>query len=79
MAAPLIDPTDPHDLTPDQRLEQLTALLGAGVERLLALQIATPLIQSDFSADGLDVSLHKSVHVARPVNAQHVPENGVSR
>jgi len=36
MAAPY-DPTDPANLSPDQRLDEVAALLAAGVERVLAL------------------------------------------
>ena len=35
----MFDPTDPLHLTPDQRLEELTALLAVGVRRALALRL----------------------------------------
>ena len=39
MAAPFRDddPTDPQHLTPEQRLDELAALLATGVRRVLAL------------------------------------------
>ena len=61
MAAPL-DPTDPHALTPDQRLDELADLLARGVRRALSLRAATP---PDSDPNGLDVSPEKSVHVPR--------------
>jgi hypothetical protein len=33
------DPTDPRHLTPDQRLDELAAILATGVRRALALGI----------------------------------------
>ena len=39
MAVPL-DPTDPRNLTPEQRLDELAAILATGVRRVLALRIS---------------------------------------
>ncbi len=68
MAAPF-DPTDPQHLTPEQRLDELTALLATGVRRALVLRpgLIGPLQKS--GPDGLDVSGETSVHASRPVNA----------
>ena len=68
MAAPF-DPTDPQHLTPEQRLDELTALLATGVRRVLALRLTRPESLQDLSRNGLDVSAEKSVHASRPVNA----------
>jgi hypothetical protein len=57
------DPTDPRQLTPEQRLDELTALLATGVRRLLVLRPA------DSPQNSLDVSSGTSVHASRPVNA----------
>jgi hypothetical protein len=59
------DPTDPRHLTPEQRIDELAALLAIGVRRLLALR---PALQ-DSPPNSLDVSPEKSVHATRPVNA----------
>ena len=70
MAARL-DPTDPRHLTPEQLLDDLTALLAKGTRRVLALRAATA-ITPDRGADPappdsaqirLDVSGKLSVHV----------------
>ena len=69
MAAPF-DPTDPQHLTPEQRLDELTALLANGVRRVLALRPpppAQPLQES--GQNPLDVLPAKSVHASRVVNA----------
>lgn len=59
------DPTDPRRLTPQQRLDELTALLATGVGRALALR---PRLQ-DSPQNPLDESPQKSVHATQPVNA----------
>ena len=59
------DPTDPRHLTPEQRLDELTALLATGVRRVLALRPPFP----DSPQNSLDVWPEKSVHATRPVNA----------
>jgi hypothetical protein len=68
------DPTDPVHLTPEQPLEELAAILAAGVRRALALRAGTPVcgpqqIPLESEQNGLDVLLEKSVHATRPVNA----------
>ncbi len=68
MAAPF-DPTDPQHLTPEHRLDELTALLATGVRRVLALRLPPPESLQNSSRNGLDVSGDKSVHASRPVNA----------
>ncbi len=60
------DPTDPRHLTPEQRLDEVTALLAVGVRRVVALR-SPPLQESEQIR--LDVCGTKSVHAARPVNA----------
>jgi hypothetical protein len=37
-----IDPTDPAKLTPEQRLDEITAILGEGVRRLRARAALPP-------------------------------------
>jgi hypothetical protein len=59
--ADAFDPTDPRNLTPDQRLDELTALLATGVRRAIALHPIDPLPESEQIQ--LDVSAQTSVHV----------------
>ena len=61
----MFDPTDPRNLTPEQRLDELTALLATGVRRVLALHL--PPLQKSAQIQ-LDVSSEKSVHASRTVN-----------
>jgi hypothetical protein len=56
------DPTDPAHLTPDQRLDELAALLAAGVRRLLKVR------PQEFSRNCLEMSGDLPLHVSRPVN-----------
>jgi hypothetical protein len=56
------DPTDPVNLSPEQRLDELTAILAAGVRRI-------PVPLPDSAQNGLDVSGKSRLHVSRPVNA----------
>jgi hypothetical protein len=72
--AAVYDPTDPKHLTPEQRLDEVAALLATGVQRALSLCAQTPIsaphqIPPESAQNGLDVLPEKSVHVARPVNA----------
>jgi hypothetical protein len=68
MAVPY-DPTDPNRLTPDQRLDELTALLATGMRRLLAKRSSHPVsLPADSDQNGLEVSSDLSLHVSRPVN-----------
>ena len=67
------DPTDPIHLTPDHRLDEVSALLATGMRRLLALRAkesphSTQILQNS-SQNGLDEWAKQSVHVSRPVNA----------
>jgi hypothetical protein len=57
------DPTDPAHLTPEQRLNELAAILATGVRRLLK---ARPP-ESDRNC--LEVSRDLPLHVSRPVNS----------
>jgi hypothetical protein len=72
--AVVYDPTDPIHLAPDQRLDEVAALLAIGVRRALAVRPVAPAsyhqqIPHESEQNGLDVLLEKSVHAARPVNA----------
>ena len=68
MAVPY-DPTDPVRLTPDQRLDELFALLATGMRRLLAQRASHPVsLPAESDGNGLDESGDLSVHVSRPVN-----------
>jgi hypothetical protein len=68
MAVPY-DPTDPNRLTSDQRLDELTAILAAGMRRLLGQRASHPVsLLPESDRNGLDVSADLSVHVSRPVN-----------
>jgi len=79
-ADPHFDPTDPRSMTPEQRHEELCALLATGARRVLALRAGpggtalaapTPLDSDasetppDSAPDGLELSRQKSVHVPR--------------
>ncbi len=65
MAVPF-DPTDPSYLTPDQRLEELAAILAAGVRRVRALRpVSLPETQPDSVRNGLDPSAEQSVYAPR--------------
>lgn len=62
------DPTDPRQLTPTQRLEELTAVLAAGAGRWLPLRAELAALPSaptpaESFQNPLDVSPQKSVHV----------------
>lgn len=69
----VFDPTDPRHLSPDQRLDQVAAILATGLRRALAVRVASGIlvqqIPPESEQNGLDVPPQKSVHVARPVNA----------
>jgi hypothetical protein len=62
----MFDPTDPSDLTPEQRLDELTALLATGLRRVLALR-PPPLQES--AQNPLDVCPKSRPHGTRTVNA----------
>jgi hypothetical protein len=68
MAVPF-DPTDPAHFTPEQRLDELAAILAAGVRRALALRAtpvpASPELPAECARDGLDPSRVQSVHGPR--------------
>ena len=64
------DPTDPDHLSPDQRLDELTAILAEGVRRLLSLRAApaespAPEIPPESTPNGLDVCGETRLHVPR--------------
>ncbi len=54
------DPTDPRHLTPEQRLEEVAAILATGVRRALAMRRSLTCPECD--PDRLDVSAETSVH-----------------
>ena len=63
------DPTDPRQLTPQQRLDALAAILAVGAGRVLLLR-ATPAPASaagppDSSQNQLDVSGDMRLHAPR--------------
>ena len=64
MAVPS-DPTDPSDLTPDQRLDEVAQILAIGVRRLLSLRTSRP---QESSGGRLEVPPALPLHVSRPVN-----------
>ncbi len=62
------DPAGPHVLTPDQRLDEVAAILALGIQRLFALRVE--VIESHSGASNssrncLDVSAEQSVTVPR--------------
>ena len=65
------DPTDPRDLTPEQRLDELAALLAKGARRVLALRANAAIAPvsgansapPESAQNPLDVSPELSVHV----------------
>ena len=63
------DPTDPRQLTPQQRLDALTALLATGAARVLALRITPAAAPANAPEDSgqieLDVSPQTRLHVPR--------------
>ena len=65
MAVPF-DPTDPSFLTPDQRLDELAALLAAGVRRAHELSPPSlPQIPPESARNGLDPPAEQSVYAPR--------------
>ena len=57
--ADAFDPTDPRQLSPQQRFDELAAILAIGARRALALRRVEP---PESEPNGLDVSAEKSVH-----------------
>ena len=82
MAVPF-DPTDPRHLSPEQRLDELTAILATGVRRVLALRV-TPAtsptlaqpeqILPDSSENCLEVSPRSRLHGTHVVNTTREPQ-----
>ena len=74
------DPTDPHHLTPEQRLDEVAAILATGVRRVLALRVSpatspAPLqIPPDSSQNCLEVSPQSRLHGTRVVNTSREPQ-----
>ena len=67
--AAAFDPTDPRQLTPQQRLDALTALLATGAARALAVRapptVAPAEATQDSAQNQLDVSPETRLHVPR--------------
>jgi hypothetical protein len=69
-------PTDPRDMTPDQRLDELSAILATGFRRVLALRARPDLPAQESpepalvesSVNCLDLSSEARLHVSRVVN-----------
>ena len=81
MAVPF-DPTDPRNLTPEQRLDELAAILATGVCRVLALRVSpltsAPLptpeqIPSESCQIPLEVSPQSRLHGSNVVNTTREP------
>ena len=82
MAAPF-DPTDPSNLTPEQRLDELSRLLAIGVERALSSSASSrfrgaPPPPPEFVGNQLDV-LPDIRHMTNVVNTQGESAAGVER
>ncbi len=60
--ADAFDPTDPRHLTPEQRIDELAAILAIGARRALALALRRSLTCPESDPNRLDVSAEKSVH-----------------
>jgi hypothetical protein len=63
------DPTDPRQLTPQQRLDAIAAILAVGAGRVLAVRATAPSAPAagppDSSQNQLDVSGDMRLHVPR--------------
>jgi hypothetical protein len=55
------DPTDPRQLTPEQRLDELALILATGARRTLVLRPCS--LPRNLEQIRLDVSAQTSVHV----------------
>ena len=79
MAVPF-DPTDPRNLTPEQRFDELAAILATGVRRVLALRVSpatsTPpeQIPSESCQIPLEVSPQSRLHGSNVVNTTREPQ-----
>jgi hypothetical protein len=79
MAVPF-DPTDPRNLTPEQRLDELAAILATGVRHVLALRVspATSASQEQIPAESfrncLEVSPQSRLHGTSVVNTTREPQ-----
>ena len=77
------DPTDPRHLTPEQRVDELAAILAAGVRRVLALRAGSgtspPLpppeqIPPESCQIPLEVSAQSRLHGSNVVNTTREPQ-----
>ena len=77
MAARPFDPTDSHNLTPEQRLDELAALLAIGVRRTLEIRAKVTLPDDvESSSDSHRIALmswRKRGSMSRVVNASESP------
>ena len=75
MASRPHDPTDPQHLTPDQLIDDISALLATGVRRLLVARAHPPVsLPPESAGNGLADPPELSVHASRPVNATREPQ-----
>ena len=82
MAMPF-DPTDPRHLSPEQRLDELAAILATGVRRVLALRVSpatsaalppTEQIPPESCQIPLEVSPQSRLHGTNVVNTTREPQ-----
>jgi hypothetical protein len=80
--AAAFDPTDPRHLTPEQRLDELTALLAKGTRRVLALRAEAAITPAtgpgpappESAQNPLDVSGQMRLHVPVRLTQVEAPE-----
>jgi hypothetical protein len=68
----VFDPTDPRHLTPEQRLDELTAILAAGVRRLLAVRQTAVAPAESLPSRPLSESVQNQIDVSGE-SWPHVP------
>ena len=79
MAVPF-DPTDPRNLTPEQRLDELSAIMATGVTRVLALRVSRATsedfeqIPPESCQIPLEVSPQSRLHGTNVVNTTREPQ-----
>ena len=79
MAVPF-DPTDPRNLTPEQRLDELSAIMATGVTRVLALRVSpassppSGQIPPESCQNCLEVSPQSRLHGTDVVNTAREPQ-----
>ena len=77
------DPTDPRNLTPEQRIDELAAILATGVRRVLALRVSPATsppspppeqIPPESCRIPLEVSPQSRLHGSNVVNTTREPQ-----